>query len=346
MNEKTKKYISFIIPAHNAENYLRRCVKSITENAINNRYLDKIEIIIIENGSNDNTLEEAKMIQKIDNRVQVYSSLKGVSKARNLGLKVSKGEYIVFVDSDDRLELTSINLMIKNIYSDKADLWLYGHTAGRNIKSVSKKNEKQVYYEKNILEARRKMIKDPTRYMQVWGKVFRRDIIDRYHIRFNEKMKLSEDSDFTLKYISNCKKIIFMPDIIYNYSLNMESTMRTYDGSKVEQYIEAMEETSKYVKDRNFIDQNSFEKYILMHFNIAMVREVFAKQNSNSMRNKINQMLEVVYNPIFYKAFAHTKLRECKSVRMLPILFIKLHMNYMAALIYTVRAELNVKNER
>lgn len=338
--------MSFIIPAYNAENNLKECVESIILNDIDDKYENKIEILIIENGSTDATMKIAQTIKQHEDRVRVYNSSKGVSKARNLGLKVARGDYIVFIDADDQLKKNSINLMFENLNSDFADLWLYGHMAGNDARRVTAKKEQQVYIDSNIQDGIKRMMQNPTRYMQVWGKIFRRFIIEEYNIRFNEKMKLSEDSDFTLKYISKCKKIVFMPNIIYNYSLNTESTMRKYDGSKVKQYIMAMEETAKYVQNDKTIDKTSFEKYLLMHFNIAMVREVFVKQNSSSLRNKIDKMSDIICNPIFYQAILHTKIKECKSLRMFPILLIKIHMKHIAAAIYIIRANLNATKER
>lgn len=338
--------MSFIIPAYNAEDNLKKCVESIILNNIDDKYDNKIEILIIENGSTDMTMEIAQTIKQQDERVRVYNSPKGVSKARNVGLKVARGDYIVFIDADDQLKKNSINLMFENLNSDFADLWLYGHMAGEDERRITEKNIKEVYVKNNMQDGMKRMTQNPTRYMQVWGKIFRRSIIDKYNISFNEKMKLSEDSDFTLRYISKCEKIIFMPDVIYYYSLNIESTMRTYDESKVDQYIMAMEETAKYVRNDKNIDEASFEKYILMHFNIAMVREVFVKQNSNSLRNKMNKMSEVIHNPVFYQALKHTKIKECKSLRMLPVLLIKIHMKHVAAVIYIIRANLNAKKER
>lgn len=337
--------ISFIIPAYNAENNLKECVQSLVLNNICEQYINKVEIIIIENGSVDNTMKLAQEIRQHDNRIRVYNSEKGVSKARNLGLEEARGDYIVFVDADDKLNKNSINLMIENLKSDLADLWVYGHIAGNKVKSVTDEKKQKIYEGNKIHDGIKKMIENPTRYMQVWGKVFRRDIIAEYGIKFNEKMKLSEDSDFTLKYISKCKKIIFMPDIIYNYSLNLESTMRKYDGSKVKQYIIAMDETNEYVKNDKNIDKTSFEKYVLMHLNIAMVREVFVKENKKSIRDKIYSMTNLISNPIFYESIQHTKIKECKSLRMLPILLIKLHMKYIAAIIYSIRANLNAAKE-
>ena len=150
--------ISFIIPAYNAENNLKLCVESIILNCIDDKYENQIEILIIENGSIDRTMEVAKTIEQYDNRVRVYNSSKGVSKARNLGLKVARGDYIVFIDADDQLKKNSINLMFENLNSDVADLWLYGHMAGNDERRVTEKCIKEEYVDNKIQDGIKRMI--------------------------------------------------------------------------------------------------------------------------------------------------------------------------------------------
>ena len=102
MDEK----ISIIVPMYNAEKWLEKCVNSIIEQSYSN-----IEILLINDGSTDKTLEICKKIEKIDNRVRVIDKKnEGVSKTRNLGLENATGKYIKFVDSDDWLE----KMLVKN----------------------------------------------------------------------------------------------------------------------------------------------------------------------------------------------------------------------------------------
>lgn len=116
--------LSFIIPAHNSERTLSNCVESIE----NDVHLSDIscELIIIENGSEDNTLNIAKTLQKKFANVLLEVSEKGVSKARNRGLEVATGRKIVFVDSDDVWVNGSIEVIAKQLAAADADLFMYG----------------------------------------------------------------------------------------------------------------------------------------------------------------------------------------------------------------------------
>ena len=117
--------LSFIIPAHNSERTLSNCVESIE----NDVHLSDIscELIIIENGSEDNTLNIAKTLQKKFANVLLEVSEKGVSKARNRGLEVATGRKIVFVDSDDVWVNGSIEVIAKQLAAADADLFMYGY---------------------------------------------------------------------------------------------------------------------------------------------------------------------------------------------------------------------------
>ena len=147
-------------------------------------------------------------------------------------------------------------------------------------KTLVNDSDDKEYYAKNELEKIKiKMIENPTRYMQVWAKLFKRDIVCKNKIFFNPQLRLSEDSDFTLRYLEYCNSICLSNISVYHYSLGGESTMRKFDGNKVNDYENAMRITGKYISTQNEMLQKAYDKYILMHLNIAFVREVFFIQN-------------------------------------------------------------------
>ena len=105
------KMISVIIPIYNMEKYLDRCINSITEQSYKN-----IEILLINDGSTDNSLKICKKFQKEDERIKFFSmNHQGVSIARNLGIEKAKGKYIMFIDSDDWIEKDTIKNLYENI---------------------------------------------------------------------------------------------------------------------------------------------------------------------------------------------------------------------------------------
>ena len=110
--------ISVIIPVLNGEKEIKKSLQSIMNQSYKN-----IEIVVIDNGSTDNTVKIIKELQGIDNRIKLFiSKLKGVSNARNLGLKKSMGDYIMFVDADDTIDENMLTRMLQIIKSEKCDI--------------------------------------------------------------------------------------------------------------------------------------------------------------------------------------------------------------------------------
>lgn len=232
MNEKI--LISYIIPAYNAADTLERAVESITHTC----NMEKCEILIVENGSTDYTNSVAlKLIQKYGENVKLIHSEKGVSRARNEGLKNARGEWIVFVDADDYIVSKSKKYIYEDILNAKADLYVYSYEIGNRANYINNKEEKTYYFNDSAEKMKLEMIANPTKFMQVWGKIFRKSIIYENRIGFNTKMQLSEDSDFTLHYLMHCSRISISDTIFYHYSIDNESTMRSNADKKVLQYM-------------------------------------------------------------------------------------------------------------
>lgn len=288
MNEKI--LISYIIPAYNAADTLERAVESITHTC----NMEKCEILIVENGSTDYTNSVAlKLIQKYGENVKLIHSEKGVSRARNEGLKNARGEWIVFVDADDYIVSKSKKYIYEDILNAKADLYVYSYEIGNRANYINNKEEKTYYFNDSAEKMKLEMIANPTKFMQVWGKIFRKSIIYENRIGFNTKMQLSEDSDFTLHYLMHCSRISISDTIFYHYSIDNESTMRSNADKKVLQYIEAMNITSKYIEKQHENVQLAFNDYILMHLNIACVRGIFCVNNKENYVKKIEHAIDV-----------------------------------------------------
>ena len=141
------KLISVIIPVHNSADTIDRCVESVVNQTYSN-----LEIILVENGSQDNTLELCNKWAEKDGRVKVLVSEKGVSKARNLGLDVAKGEYFAFVDSDDYIDVTTYEKCLNSIIAEEADMvfFLTNSECQGVVKPVLEKNLYDLVYNKNI----------------------------------------------------------------------------------------------------------------------------------------------------------------------------------------------------
>lgn len=338
-----EKLISFIIPAYNAEATIARAVRSIVCNGADRR---KIEVLIVEDHAQDHTLEVAKRLEKrYHSCVRVLQSEAGVSNARNMGIDESAGKWIVFVDADDYIRKGKMELLLEDAEKEKADLVAYSYRAGD--KTVRRSRSQSVTYMGPKVEtARARMLMQPTRCMQVWGHLFRASVIRDNHIRFNPALRLSEDSEFMIRVTSHCRSIRYDSSVLYHYSTNNASTMRTYDGTKKLAYLESLKAAYKDMEGESETIRNAFVVYALMQFNLAMVREVFAVEHEAPVVQKIEEMKALASADLFERAIREISIAACSSrPSLIPILMLKFHRYTAAAAIYSARARHNFLKE-
>lgn len=206
--------ISIIVPVYKVENYLCRCVDSILAQT----YTD-FELLLINDGSPDNSGVICDEYAQKDNRVRVFRKENGgVSSARNLGLEKAQGEWIAFCDSDDYVTsnwLASFEIAI----NEKLDFAIQGRY---HIDDRKKEPKNILSQTGDTIDSKRKLIIDITN-QDVFGylgdKFFRKDIIDKYHISFDEKIALWEDGVFIAKYLEYATSFACINNLGYCYIL-------------------------------------------------------------------------------------------------------------------------------
>lgn len=204
-----EELISIIIPVYNAEKYIERTLNSIKEQTYSN-----YEIIIINDGSTDESVKICNDFKKKNNNIKITvitQKNSGVSNARNSGICLSKGKYIIFVDSDDSLEKNMLKDLSDSIKI--ADLVISGYWWDINGHTNSKSHISCNVDKSNIIELFEKGFIN-----QLWNKIYVSDIIKKNNIRFDENLKVAEDLDFNLRYISYCNgDILFLDRYVYKY---------------------------------------------------------------------------------------------------------------------------------
>lgn len=327
--------VSVIIPAHNAADYIDRAVESVRCQS----ELDW-EIIIVENGSTDDTYDKCLKYVDEDSRIKVIQSEKGVSNARNKGLNNAIGRWICFLDADDYLyadafkEISSIKKIkeVKFVH--------FGHNSGLN------KNEGDtVIYEKTkeFLSFRCSMLKNPTQYMTVWGQLFDRETLNDNGIRFSSDLILAEDSDFTFRYLQCVDSALEIKAELYHYSKDNQSTVRSYNPDTAQMYIKAIEHTLEYVKKDCDEIKKAYSQYILIHLLLILVHDTYNMSNPASNKQKKDAMKKLLETKCFKDAIQNVRLCECKGFRMLPIVCFKLHINWGAVLMVKMRVRQNLR---
>lgn len=203
--------VSIIVPIYNAEKTIEDCINSI----INQSYKN-IEIILVDDGSTDNSVSICKKMQSKDNRIIVYSKKNGgVSSARNYGLNVATGEYIGFVDSDDTINSEFIKTAIDNIKNNNADLFCCNYNEGKKKSKNSKLIKKYINIIKQDYMLLLKIYKG-----FLWNKIYKKELIEKHTIRLNENITMCEDLLFNFQYLKLCNKVSYSFEKNYNYNIN------------------------------------------------------------------------------------------------------------------------------
>lgn len=201
--------ISIIVPVYNVELYLDKCMESIVNQTYKN-----LEIILIDDGSTDDSGKKCDEWARKDNRIKViHKENGGVSSARNVGLEMAKGEYIGFVDSDDFIDENMYEMMHREIKKDEIDLVICGAkqiTFNEKVELV--KTEEYSYQVINQLEMFQKFY---PLYGTVWNCLFIKNKLN--DIKFNTKMYTAEDLNFVCHYILRCEGsgIVVKRDLYY-----------------------------------------------------------------------------------------------------------------------------------
>ena len=336
-----KNMISIIIPAHNAAGTIENTVQSVIKQGNN----DLIEIVVIENGSTDNTIEIIEKLSSQYLNVRLLHSDKGVSAARNKGIEEAKGEWLVFLDADDKMSDDAIDVLVKDAKNASADVLFYGHMNGEEKRSVYESNSKSTFSGEQLDDCKIMVLSNPTRYLQVWAKLIRRKLVIDNGIRFNTALRLAEDSDFMLRCLEVAETIKIKPEIIYRYMVSDSSVMRSFDENKTNDYAFSMQSTSEVLSLHTKQLEIAYAKYVAMHFNVAMVRETFSCDNNSSIIQKINKMVSIYVDSIFSRNIELIPLKECVSPRLLPIACLKCKFYIGAALFYYLRAKQNKMRE-
>lgn len=246
------KKVSIIVPVYNLENSIEKCIKSLITQTYTN-----LELIFIDDGSIDQSLFICEKYAKIDSRIKIlYHENKGVSYTRNCGLDIASGEYLMFIDGDDIIDVDCIERYVKEALSNNADVVIGG------ITFVSKNgNSKELYpkingnFKNNIWNS---ICKDDTGiYGYVSNKLYRMSVIQNNNIRFNVKMVAQEDLDFALSVYNRCINFRVIQYSGYNYFYLDTRKQHPYD-----QYISNKLKMLSFAQKNTKLSEESKEKVI------------------------------------------------------------------------------------
>ena len=213
----SNKLVSIIVPIYNVEKYLEKCVCSILNQDYNN-----LEVILVNDGSTDKSLEICERLQKKDNRIKIINQKNlGVSAARNNGFYYSKGDYICFIDSDDIIEIDMVSTLVKLLQENECEV------ANCNIHIIEKdKTERNFYTNKNIKIYNSSELKKYFLLGKVshacWDKMYKREVLEKVNFMLNST---SEDIYFCWKLYKTINKMVVTSKVGYHYIRKNENSI-------------------------------------------------------------------------------------------------------------------------
>ncbi len=262
--------VSVIVPIYNAEKTLQRCVESI----INQSYQD-IQVILVDDGSNDASLALCKKITNIDVRCIVLEKKNGgVSSARNVGLDVASGKYIIFVDSDDWLAEDMIERYVDLMVVYSADI-VIGGLSGISVQNQNTFIKKVPLVGKQDRKLWNRICDSSEIFGYIGGKMFKKEIIDSYIIRFNENMYAQEDLNFCLSYYDVIDNFYLTDYVGYKYLYEGGKRIPPYcDFIRNQLKLLSMAEKNYELEKESYSNiQGRMEGYIYMMFYEAKSKE-------------------------------------------------------------------------
>lgn len=317
------KKVSVIVPVYNVEKYIEKCLNSLV-----NQTLKEIEIIMVNDGSPDNSQNIIdKYVKKYPRKVKSYIKENGgQGSARNFGLEKAEGEYIGYVDSDDFIELDMYEKLYNKAKKNDLDIVVCG---SYNVTELGNKT----------IELDRELFKDKKKNaffgrMAVWNKIYKKELLINNKATFRSKLWY-EDLDFTLKTLSTAKKVGYVNKPFYNYLIREGSTM---NNSNVDRNLEILLAFDEVVKNKLLEDYHDIIEFLAVdHIYIsAVVRVVNAKADKNKKKEVIKKLIDYVKTnfPNYKKnKYLYTLTRNRKIVYTL----INLKWYWLIKLIFKIK---------
>ena len=299
------KLITIIVPIYNVEKYIDRCINSI----INQTYKN-IEIILIDDGSPDNCPKICDEYAKKDKRIKViHKKNEGLGKARNSGIKISKGDYITFVDSDDYIDDDLVESTVNVINKYNPDVIIYGCYSERENKTIinTPKPKKNHYIGDEVLKD---FLPDFISYdpkdciernipKSFCCSMYKSEILKKNGFSFESERKIiSEDYYAVINLYKYINSVFLIDRCFYHYCLNLSSLTHKYIDNRYEKIKYFYEQLKKSCKENNYSDEvlNRI-KYPFLNFTIANMK-LIAGNKELKLKEKKEKISEIVLDDL------------------------------------------------
>lgn len=298
--------ISIIVPVYNVEKYLKCCLDSL----INQKFEGQYEIICVNDGSTDNSLEILKEYKRNNPKITVINQEnRGLGGARNTGIKNAKGKYIIFVDSDDYLKNNNgLTLMYNEAEKENLDIIVADFEYDFEDKNKNYRKRRNECIKSKVMTGREFYdlgIKTKSIMSVVWNKLYRRDFIIKNNLFFIEGV-LYEDMEFTPKAYYLAERVKYIDKVIYMYRQREGSIMSNKNVNRIDDYFIIADSLNEFNKKFNSYTLLQAELYIYVTIirKLKYIDDTDVKNSYKLKLRKRNIQSKFLYsNKLKYKIF-------------------------------------------
>lgn len=284
---------SIIVTFYNAEKYIRK-----TLNNLKKLLNDDVEIIIVDDGSTDNTLEVIQTI-KINNSKIIHKKNGGVSSARNEGLSNANGEYVIFLDGDDWLD-PNIFKELEKFYEKKYDVIKFGFIfVNENDKNYYQITDSNVLVNRSDMSSIINTLLCTPKYNSASNQLIKRELLIEKNIKFLEGIKYAEDFNFNLRLYECINSIYLIHSCYYFYYQNDNGTTKLYEKENVLKCLD--DSLTIYTNSIDYFKKNNNSDYLFYDaldrvFNeiVGCLKKLYSTNNLSS--NEIKKIIINLYN--------------------------------------------------
>lgn len=346
-----KPLISIVVPIYNVEEYLAKCLDSIVNQTYKN-----LEIICINDGSTDRSGEILDEYASRDSRiVNLHHTNVGLSETRNKGIKIANGDYMMFVDSDDWIGLTTCEVALSKITEYNSDVVLFPY-----VREYAEESKKKIIFTEEMIvfdhyESKYKLhrsmlgpLEEELRYPEnmdslvtAWGKLYKANIIKSNDLRFIDTKEIgTEDALFNVYYFGYVNQAVYINEYFSHYRRDNETSLTTqYKPNLFNQWNTLFDYMEKYVeeKDLDSVFSESLDNRIALSIIGLGLNEL---KSTNDFNTKIKKLEKIMNTPRFKKAIASLPLKYFPMHWKMFFLIVKMNWASGLYLILTVISRL------
>ena len=285
--------VSIIVPVYNVEHYIEQCV-----NSLQNQEHFNIEIILVDDGSKDGSGAILDQLAEQDNRIRViHKENGGVSSARNAGLDVAQGEYILFVDGDDYVDREYVSYFLRLVMDNHCDIAMNAtNYTYKTIETAAVSTDKVI----SALQAM-EYIYTGKIFVAVWNKIYKRSFLEKYKIRFDTDYWYGEGMLFNIACLQYVEQVVLGDRNVYHQIYNPGSAMRSFNLKSNYCGMRSMEKQKELWKKKNRTVEDAWHYHYRCFYSVilcGLIKTGQVKEYRNVFKKCVKELHKNVFLPL------------------------------------------------